>query len=164
MKAEYDFSKAKRAKDVPHLAKLQATASKGKTRVTIYLDDSILESFRLRAEAEGRGYQTLINEALKQVPANSNPVTEDVVRRIIREELHPACMTNAIEPVQQLGPREREVLRLLAEGGTLPEIAKRLDIAPRTVEIHRRNIMQKLGLHDIASLTKYAVRNELTYI
>ena len=50
MKAEYDFSKAKRAKDVPHLAKLQSAAAKGKTRVTIYLDDSILESFRLRAE------------------------------------------------------------------------------------------------------------------
>jgi uncharacterized protein (DUF4415 family) len=88
MKAEYDFSKAKRAKDVPHLAKLQSAASKGKTRVTIYLDDSILESFRLRAETEGKGYQTLINEALKQVATNSNPVTEEVVRRIIREELH----------------------------------------------------------------------------
>ena len=50
MKTEYDFSKAKRAKDVPHLAKLQAAASKGKTRVTIYLDDSILEAlcFRVR--------------------------------------------------------------------------------------------------------------------
>lgn len=90
MKAEYDFSKAKRAKDVPHLAKLQSAASKGKTRVTIYLDDSILESFRMRAETEGKGYQTLINEALKQVTTNNNPVTEEVVRRIIREELHSA--------------------------------------------------------------------------
>ncbi len=54
MKAEYDFSKAKRAKDVPHLAKLQSTAVKGKTRVTIFLDDSILETFRFRAEVEGK--------------------------------------------------------------------------------------------------------------
>jgi len=90
MKAEYDFSKAKRAKDVPHLAKLQSAAAKGKTRVTMFLDDSILETFRLRAESEGRGYQTLINEALKQVAANSAPITEEVVRRIIREELHSA--------------------------------------------------------------------------
>lgn len=90
MKAEYDFSKAKRAKDVPHLAKLQSAAAKGKTRVTMFLDDSILETFRVRAETEGRGYQTLINEALKQVATNSAPVTEDVVRRIIREELHSA--------------------------------------------------------------------------
>lgn len=90
MKAEYDFSKAKRAKDEPHLAKLQSAAAKGKTRVTIFLDDSILETFRIRAETEGRGYQTLINEALKQVATNSTPVTEEVVRRIIREELHSA--------------------------------------------------------------------------
>jgi len=90
MKAEYDFTKAKRAKDVPHLVKLQSAAAKGKTRVTMFLDDSILETFRFRAEAEGRGYQTLINEALKQVATNSTPITEDVVRRIIREELHSA--------------------------------------------------------------------------
>jgi uncharacterized protein (DUF4415 family) len=90
MKAEYDFSKAKRAKDVPHLAKLQSAAAKGKTRVTIYLDDNILESFRFRAESEGKGYQTLINEALKQVATNNTPVTEEVMRRIIREELHSA--------------------------------------------------------------------------
>ncbi len=88
MKAEYDFTKAKRAKDVPHLAKLQSATAKGKTRVTMFLDDSVLETFRFRAEAEGRGYQTLINEALKQVATNSTPITEDVVRRIIREELH----------------------------------------------------------------------------
>jgi uncharacterized protein (DUF4415 family) len=73
---------------VPHLAKLQSSAAKGKTRVTMFLDDSVLETFRYRAEAEGRGYQTLINEALKQVATNSIPVTEEVVRRIIREELH----------------------------------------------------------------------------
>jgi uncharacterized protein (DUF4415 family) len=90
MKAEYDFTKAKRAKDVPHLAKLQSAAAKGKTRVTMFLDDSILETFRFRAETEGRGYQTLINEALKQVATNSTPITEDAVRRIIREELHSA--------------------------------------------------------------------------
>ena len=88
MKAEYDLSKAKRAKDVDHLAKLQAAAAGGKTRVTMYLDDNVLAAFRLRAEAEGRGYQTLINEALKQVATNSTPLTEEVVRRIIREELH----------------------------------------------------------------------------
>lgn len=90
MKTEYDFSKAKQAKDVPHLAKFQTASANGKTRVTIYLDDNILEAFRLRAEAEGKGYQTLINETLKQVTTNSNPVTEEVVRRIIREELHAA--------------------------------------------------------------------------
>lgn len=91
MKAEYDFSNAKRAKDVPHLAKLQATAAKGKTRVTMYLDDSVLDAFRSRAQAEGKGYQTLINDTLKQsVIIQGEPVTEETLRRVIREELRVA--------------------------------------------------------------------------
>ena len=91
MKTEYDFSNAKRAKDVPHLAKLQAAAAKGKTRVTMYLDDSVLDAFRLRAQAEGKGYQTLINDTLKQsVIIHGEPVTEETLRRVIREELRVA--------------------------------------------------------------------------
>lgn len=91
MKAEYDFSKAKRAKDVPHLAKLQAATSKGKTRVTIYLDDEVLAAFRAHAESQGRGYQTLINDTLRQVIAMGNtPVTLESLRQVIREELHAA--------------------------------------------------------------------------
>jgi len=66
--------------------------------------------------------------------------------------------------VPNLGRREREVLQLLAEGDTSPVIAKRLFISPRTVDVHRRNIMQKLDLHNVAELTKYAVRKGLTYV
>ncbi len=54
MRKEYDFSKGKRGAVIP---------SKGKTRITIYLDDEILDSFRKQAEAKGLGYQTIINEA-----------------------------------------------------------------------------------------------------
>jgi DNA-binding NarL/FixJ family response regulator len=69
---------------------------------------------------------------------------------------------NHIESIPQLGSREREVLQLLAEGGTSPEIGKRLFISTSTVDVHRRNIMKKLDLHSVAELTKYAVRNGLT--
>jgi len=62
----------------------------------------------------------------------------------------------------RLGPREREVLQLLAEGLTSPQIASRLHVATTTVESHRRNLMSKLGLHSVAELTKYAVREGLT--
>ncbi|MCX9158500.1 response regulator transcription factor [Niveibacterium sp. 24ML] len=62
----------------------------------------------------------------------------------------------------RLGRRELEVLRLLAEGQTSPEIATTLYIATSTVEVHRRNIMRKLDLHSVAELTKYAIRNGLT--
>ena len=61
-----------------------------------------------------------------------------------------------------LGSREREVLQLLAEGHSSPEIARRLHIAPSTVETHRRNIMRKLDVHSVAELTKYAIREGLT--
>jgi DNA-binding NarL/FixJ family response regulator len=61
-----------------------------------------------------------------------------------------------------LGPREREVLQLLAEGHSSPEIARRLHIAASTVETHRRNIMRKLDVHSVAELTKYAIREGLT--
>ena len=61
-----------------------------------------------------------------------------------------------------LGARERQVLALLAEGKRSAEIAAGLHISPATVEVHRRNIMRKLGLHTIAELTKYAIRKGLT--
>ncbi len=59
-------------------------------------------------------------------------------------------------------PREREVLQLLAEGKNSIQIADKLHISPRTVDTHRRNIMQKLDLHNLAELTKYAIRMGLT--
>jgi len=85
MRKEYDFSKAKRAGDVPHLAKLQSQG-KGKTRITIMLDNDLLMTFRAKAEAEGIGYQTLINRTLREALA-SGPVDEATLRRVLREEL-----------------------------------------------------------------------------
>lgn len=90
MRKEYDFSRAKRAKDVPHLARLQAEL-KGKTRVTMWLDDDVIETFRARAEAQGTGYQTLINAALRTAIAPSAaPLTEARLRKILREVLKAA--------------------------------------------------------------------------
>jgi len=78
MKAEYDFPKGKRGAVV---------AQTGKTRITIYLDDAILESFRNRAEAAGKGYQTLINDALREYLSTDSGSLEEVLRKIIREEM-----------------------------------------------------------------------------
>lgn len=87
MPKEHDFSTATRAKSVPHLARLQAQAqAKGKTRITIMLDNDLLATFRAKAEAEGIGYQTLINRTLRQA-AISGPVDEATLRRVLREEL-----------------------------------------------------------------------------
>ncbi|MBI2302375.1 MAG: response regulator transcription factor [Armatimonadetes bacterium] len=61
-----------------------------------------------------------------------------------------------------LGEREREVLQLVAEGRSTRQIAGMLHLSEKTVETHRRNIMQKLDLHSVAELTKFAVRHGLT--
>ena len=79
MRAEYDFSKGKRGALI---------AQPGKTRITIYIDNAVLDEFRARAERAGTGYQTMMNEALKAFLGKSEPpVTEAVLRQVIREEL-----------------------------------------------------------------------------
>ncbi len=79
MKKEYDFENAKRSQVVP---------TKGKTRVTMYIDTDILDEFRERADKAGYGYQTMINEALREYLAKSGkPLDETLIRQVIREEL-----------------------------------------------------------------------------
>lgn len=64
-------------------------------------------------------------------------------------------------PVTVLGKREQQVLRLLAHGKRSSEIAAELGITPATVDVHRRNLKQKLGLRTTAELTRYAIREGL---
>jgi uncharacterized protein (DUF4415 family) len=79
MKKVYDFSKGKRGAVVP---------TPGKTRITIYMDDAVLKRFKAQSEKSGKGYQTLINEALKSyLGLSEQPVTQELVRKIVREEL-----------------------------------------------------------------------------
>jgi hypothetical protein len=79
MRAEYDFSQGKRG------ALITPT---GKTRITIHIDNAVLDEFRARAERAGTGYQTMMNEALKAfLSRREQPVTEAVLRQVIREEL-----------------------------------------------------------------------------
>lgn len=61
-----------------------------------------------------------------------------------------------------LTPREREVLQLMAEGYATKEVAHRLHVSVKTVETHRRQMMDKLDMHSVAELTKYAIREGLT--
>jgi uncharacterized protein (DUF4415 family) len=82
MRKEYDFSKAKRG---------PVAKSKGKTRITIYLDNDVIEAYRKMGDARGRGYQTLINDALREtLSTGQRPVDAKTLRRILREELKKA--------------------------------------------------------------------------
>jgi uncharacterized protein (DUF4415 family) len=79
MKKEYNFSKGTRGAVIP---------AAGKTRITIYLDDAILDRFRVQSEKTGKGYQTLINDALNSyLGLTEKPLTAEIVRKIVREEL-----------------------------------------------------------------------------
>ena len=79
MKAEYDFSKGKRGAVVP---------ATGKTRISIYIDNAVLDEFRARAHAAGTGYQTMMNEALKRYLSRSEtPITEARLREVLRQEV-----------------------------------------------------------------------------
>ncbi|MBN1295763.1 response regulator transcription factor [bacterium] len=69
-----------------------------------------------------------------------------------------------LSPFTLLSPREREVLQMIAEGIKTRDIALSLIVSEKTVETHRRNIMEKLDLRSVAELTKYAVRHGLTDI
>ena len=80
MKKQYDFSRGKRGAVVP--------ATAGKTRITIRLDADVLDWFRAQVHASGGGnYQTLINDALREHVEGKRPTLEQMIRRVVREEL-----------------------------------------------------------------------------
>ena len=62
-------------------------------------------------------------------------------------------------PLEQLSPREREILQLVAEGKTSQEIAQRLSISSKTVDTYRSRLMHKIGLEDVAGLVKFAIQH-----
>ncbi|HZX71983.1 MAG TPA: BrnA antitoxin family protein [Rhodanobacter sp.] len=85
MRKEYDFSGGKRGAVLP---------SSGKTRITIMLDNDVLEYFRERADSRGTGYQTMINAALKsaidRAKSGEEPLTVAKLREVLRQELDAA--------------------------------------------------------------------------
>lgn len=87
MKQDYDFSKGKRGRIAPPQPEPQ-----GKTRITIRLDDELVDYFMKEADRSGgtMGYQTLINDALRQFIEGKAPKFEETLRRIVREELKAA--------------------------------------------------------------------------
>lgn len=98
-----------------------------------------------------------INTAIADQPYVSPSIAGVIIQDFVRSGSQ--ISSSAIDV---LTAREREVLQLLAEGWATKEIASHLHLSVKTVETHRRRIMEKLGLHGIAELTKYAIREGLT--
>lgn len=91
--------------------------------------------------------------AIRTVAAGGSYLSPDVTGGLVAE-----VTGNGGEGAARLGRREREVLRLIAEGSRSQAISESLNISIATVEVHRRNIMRKLGIHTVAGLTRYAIR------
>jgi len=127
--------------------------------------DTLFVSEMLKSGASGYLLKDCAFEELEQAirtvteskaylsPSISGIIVEDYLHRLSKAELSTA---------EVLTDREREVLQLIAEGQSTKQIALKLHISAKTVETHRRQIMNKLDMHTVAELTKYAIRKGLT--
>lgn len=103
-----------------------------------------------------------VARAIRSVMARQIYLSPKIVSIVVKAFLRRSEPSDSMLSV--ISPREREVLQLIAEGKTTKQIALRLHISAKTVDTHRRNIMDKLDIHSIAELTKYAIREGLTFL
>lgn len=102
-----------------------------------------------------------LQQAIRTVLAGKFYVSPDVTGPVIRDYLEHLARSESPEK-SSLTAKEREVLQLIAEGKSTKEIASILHVSVPTIETHRQHIMEKLNLHSVAELTKYAIRQGLT--
>ena len=106
-------------------------------------------------EELAQAIKTIVLGRVYLSPAITGVIVDDYVHiSVEKEQSHP----------EKLSTREREVLQLIAEGKSTKEIAFDLSLSVKTIETHRQHIMGKLNLHSIAELTKFAIREGLTFL
>lgn len=104
---------------------------------------------------------TELNEAIRIVTRGGRYLSPSIVDIVVDDYAHRVSSEHD-SALGKLSVREREVLQLIAEGHTTNDIATRLHVSRKTIETHRKNIMVKLELRNVAELTKFAVREGLT--
>ena len=102
-----------------------------------------------------RAIQVVVADQTYLSPKVAGVVVESMVRKTARR---PARVS------ADLSDREREVLQLMSEGKSTKQIAATLDVSIKTIETHRSRIMDKVGIHSVAELTKFAIREGLTSV
>jgi len=124
------------------------------------------EEYVIRALRSGAAGYMLKDAATAELELAITSVTEDktylspsISRTVINDYLQ--RVGGPISPLEQLTPRQREILQLVAEGKSTKEIAYELDIGIKTVESHRLQLMDRLNIHDVPGLVRYAVRSGL---
>ncbi|MBN2513378.1 MAG: response regulator transcription factor [Sedimentisphaerales bacterium] len=125
-------------------------------------DKYVREMFRAGASGyllKNCAFEELV-EAIRTVAGGKTYVSPSIGSMVIQEYISKTDQEKSVFSL--LSQREREVLQLFAEGKTTKQTAARLHISPKTVEAHRLNLMNKLGIDNIAQLTKYAIQEGLT--
>lgn len=98
-------------------------------------------------------------EAIRTVHRGGRYLSKELVDAVIDQISHKAPSADL---VQRLSSRERQVLQMLAEGHAVPDIAATLSLSPKTVETYRARMMEKLNIHDVATLVKFAIQHGIT--
>lgn len=112
---------------------------------------------------KSRAYEELVR-AIREVTKGKKYLSPDIARGVVDEYVEMSSSMKENPAFVVLTEREREALQLLAEGKSTKDIAHALGVSVKTVETHRHNIMEKLDLHSVAELTKYAIREGITSV
>ncbi|MFW6151397.1 MAG: response regulator [Verrucomicrobiota bacterium] len=110
-----------------------------------------------------RAYEEL-TRAVGEVMKGKKYLSPDIARGVVDDYVELSSSLSDNPAFVVLTAREREVLQQLAEGKTTKEMADSMSVSVKTIETHRRNIMEKLNLHSVAELTKYAIREGITSV
>jgi len=127
--------------------------------LTMHADDQyVLEALRagVRGYVLKRQAAADLVRAIREVAGGAVYLSPGISASVVE-----AIRSPAAPPGESLTPREREVLQLVAEGKTTKEIANILGVSIKTADTHRTRLMQKLDIHDVAGLTRYAIRQGL---
>ncbi len=103
--------------------------------------------------------RTELFNALNNVATGNNYLSPSIVDKVVAGYLSGGDSATAKPSWEVLTRREREVIKLIAEGKRTKEIAEYLSLSPKTIEKHRTNLMRKLDLHNVSEVTVYAIKN-----
>jgi DNA-binding NarL/FixJ family response regulator len=135
---------------------------KAKVLALTQYDDKVYVFPAIEAGASGFISKTAASSELvagiRSVHRGDSFLSPSVARFLVEDYQQIASMKGSQDPYEQLTNREREVLKLVAEGHTTQEIAAMLVLSPKTVERHKTNLMSKLDIHNRTELVKYALR------
>ncbi len=145
----------------------QLKAARLPTRIIVlsmYSDITLVQQ-SLQEGAVGYLLKSSVSEelliAVRAAMRGETYLNPEIARQVIESSFSGELATAAQNPLDRLTPREVEVLKLVAEGHTNREIAHELNISTKTVEKHRANLMEKLDLHDLTGLIRFALKNHL---